>query len=102
MKDIYKSMNSQDILRNLGISVDIELDNSETYDYEIAGFNDDYDPKLLDFTNSITFDTPILKDLSNDDSTINYIKLCEFDNTINDSNYIYYSLQIKLKIIADK
>ena len=64
MKDIYKSMNSQDILRNLGISVDVELDNSETYDYEIAGFNNDYDPKLLDFTNSITFDTPILKDLS--------------------------------------
>ena len=94
MKDIYKSMNSQDILRNLGISVDVELDNSETYDYEIAGFNNDYDPKLLDFTNSITFDTPILKDLSDDDSTIENIKLCEFDNRINDINYIYSSLTV--------
>ena len=94
MKDIYKSMNSQDILRNLGISVDVELDNSETYDYEIAGFNNDYDPKLLDFTNPITFDTPILKDLSDDDSTIENIKLCEFDNRINDINYIYSSLTV--------
>jgi len=87
-------MNSQDILRNLGISVDVELDNSETYDYEIAGFNNDYDPKLLDFTNPITFDTPILKDLSDDDSTIENIKLCEFDNRINDINYIYSSLTV--------
>lgn len=94
MKDIYKSMNSQDILRNLGISVDVELDNSETYDYEIAGFNNDYDPKLLDFTNSITFDTPILNDLTNDDPTIENIKLCEFDNRINDVNYIYSSLTV--------
>ena len=94
MKDIYKCMNSQDILRNLGISVDVVLDNSETYDYEIAGFNNDYDPKLLDFGNSITFDTPIKKDLSNDDSTIENIKLCEFDNSINDSNYIYSGLTV--------
>jgi len=94
MKDIYKCMNSQDILRNLGISVDVVLDNSETYDYEIAGFNNDYDPKLLDFGNPITFDTPIKKDLSNDDSTIENIKLCEFDNSINDSNYIYSGLTV--------
>ena len=94
MKDIYKNMNSQDILRNLGISVDIQLDSSETYDYEIAGFDNDYDPKLLDFTNSIVFDTPILNDLTNDDPTIENIKLCEFDNRINDVNYIYSGLTV--------
>ena len=87
-------MNSQDILRNLGISVDIQLDSSETYDYEIAGFDNDYDPKLLDFTNSIVFDTPILNDLTNDDPTIENIKLCEFDNRINDVNYIYSGLTV--------
>ena len=94
MKDIYKNMNSQDILRNLGISVDIQLDSSETYDYEIAGFDNDYDPKLLDFTNSIVFDTPILNNLTNDDPTIENIKLCEFDNRINDVNYIYSGLTV--------
>ena len=48
----------------------------------------------MDFGNSITFDTPIKKDLSNDDSTIENIKLCEFDNSINDSNYIYSGLTV--------
>jgi len=83
-------MNSQDILRNLGVSLDVVLDNSETYDYELASFNDDYDNKVIDFTNALIFDTvPINGSLENFSTNKNTITLCEIDNTINDENYIY-------------
>ena len=82
-------MNTQDILRNLGISLDVRLDNSETYDYEIGGFNNDYDISLLDFNNPITHNTAINKDLSDDQFNRTTIKLCEIDNRPNDPTYIY-------------
>ena len=82
-------MNTQDILRNLGISLDVRLDNSETYDYEIAGFDNDYDISLLNFNSVITFDTAIVNDLSDDETNRTTIKLCEIDNTSNDPEYIY-------------
>ncbi len=89
MKDIYKDMNSQDILRNLGISLDVKLDNSETYDYEIAGFDGDYDKKVIDFTNNISFNIGVEKDLSGHTTQKICVDLCEIDNTPNDPNYIY-------------
>mgnify|MGYP000194545143 CR=1 FL=1 len=82
-------MNSQDILRNLGISLDIELDNSETYDYEIAGFDGDYDKKVIDFTNTISFDVGVENSLNGHTTQKICIDLCEIDNTPNDPNYIY-------------
>lgn len=82
-------MNTQDILRNLSISLDVRLDNSETYDYEIAGFSNDYDISLLNFSSTIAFDTAIVGDLSDDDTTRTIIRLCEIDNTPNDPDYIY-------------
>jgi len=82
-------MNSQDILRNLGISLDVELDNSETYDYEIAGFDGDYDPKVIDFTNPIGYDIAIQNNLTNDSILKICVELCEIDNTPNDPNYVY-------------
>lgn len=82
-------MNTQDILRNLGISLDIRLDNSETYDYEIARFDDDYDVNVINFNNSISFNPTIVNDLSNDETNRITIKLCEIDNRPNDPDYIY-------------
>jgi hypothetical protein len=82
-------MNSQDILRNLGISLDIELDNSETYDYEIAGFDGDYDKKVIDFTNTISFNVGVENSLNGHTTQKICIDLCEIDNTPNDPNYIY-------------
>jgi len=89
MKDIYNIMNSQDILRNLGVSLDIRLDNSETYDYQIAEFDGDYDGRVLNFDVSIPFNPSIVNDLSNDETERTTIKLCEIDNTPNDPSYIY-------------
>jgi|TARA_R110000803_G_scaffold53097_5_gene109008 hypothetical protein len=83
-------MNSQDILRNLGISLDIELDNSETYDYELSSFDNDYDGKVINFNNSLIFDSvPINGSLQDFSNSKNTITLCEIDNRVNDENYIY-------------
>jgi hypothetical protein len=82
-------MNTQDILRNLGISLDVRLDNSETYDYELGGFDNDFDGRLINFTSQLTYDTPIVNDLSDDDFSRVTIKLCEIDNSSNDPDYIY-------------
>jgi hypothetical protein len=93
MKDIYYYMNSQDILKNLGIGFDLELDNSETYDYEISGFDNDYDPKVLDFSTPLVLPVGVLNDLRNDRTNRPFIKLCEIDNRPNDPNYIYSGLE---------
>jgi hypothetical protein len=46
-------MNSQNILKFYGSKLDLKLDNSELYDFEIGGVENDYDISLLDFTTSI-------------------------------------------------
>jgi hypothetical protein len=85
-------MNTQDILKNLGISLDVRLDNSETYDYELAGFDNDYDGNVIDFTSPIPFDTSIVNNLTDDEFQRITIKLCEIDNRPNDPTYIYSGL----------
>jgi hypothetical protein len=82
-------MNSQDILRNLGLGFDIVLDNSETYDYELAAFDDDYNSQVINFTKPISYEIPITKSLSGHNPNRDTIMLCEVDNRINDPNYIY-------------
>lgn len=83
MKDIYINMNTQDILRNLGISLDLKLDNSETYDYELARFDTDYDVIPTGFTSLVN------TNLSGDSVNRTTITICEIDNTSNDSTYVY-------------
>lgn len=85
-------MNTQDILKNLGISLDVRLDNSETYDYELSGFDNDYDGNVINFTSPIPFDTSIVNDLTDDEFQRITIKLCEIDNRPNDPTYIYSGL----------
>ena len=46
-------MNSQNILKFYGSKLDLKLDSSELYDFEIGGVENDYDISLLDFTTSI-------------------------------------------------
>ena len=79
-------MNSQDILRILGFSLDIKLDNSQTYDFSIAEFGNDYDSKTLDNTQPFNINSSVVNYLGDSTNTIETISLCEIDNTSNDSN----------------
>ena len=54
MKDIYRNMNRQNILNFYGSKLDLRLDSSELYDFQLS--NDvDYDINVLDLTNEITY-----------------------------------------------
>ena len=55
MKDIYKHMNTQNILKFYGTKLDIKLDNSEYYDYEIGKLDNDYNKDVLDLLTPITY-----------------------------------------------
>lgn len=52
-------MNSQNILKFYGSKLDLKLDNSELYDFELVGTDSDYDKNLLDLTTggTITYDS---------------------------------------------
>jgi hypothetical protein len=52
-------MNSQNILKFFGSKLDLKLDNSELYDFELVGVDNDYDKNLLDLTTggTITYDS---------------------------------------------
>ena len=56
MKDIYRTMASQNILNFYGTKLDLKVDYSELYDFELAKVDDDYDASLLDLTTEIEFD----------------------------------------------
>ena len=47
MKDIYTIMNRQNILNFYGSKLDLKLDSSELYDYQLTKNEDDYDVNLL-------------------------------------------------------
>jgi hypothetical protein len=53
-------MNSQNILKYYGSKLDLKLDSSELYDFEIGGVENDYDISLLDFTTSINYNSLIV------------------------------------------
>ena len=52
-------MNSQNILKFYGSKLDLKLDNSELYDFELVQTDSDYDKDLLDLTTggTITYDS---------------------------------------------
>ena len=55
MKDIYIIMNRQNILNYYGSKLDLKLDSSELYDYQLTTNEVDYDTDVLDLTNEITY-----------------------------------------------
>lgn len=80
MKDIYINMNNQNILNFYGSKLDIKLDSSELYDYEVGKVEGDYSTDVLNFTTEITYSTLII-DSSCLNTPINDIK--PWENEIN-------------------
>jgi hypothetical protein len=83
-------MNTQNILKYFGTKLDIRLDSSEFYDYEISKVEGDYDTDVIDLTQPILYDTLKISDTLEDFSCVkDTITLIEFDNRINDPLYVY-------------
>ena len=90
MKDIYKHMNSQNILKFYGSKLDIKLDSSEFYDYEITKNDADYNIDVLNLSRPIIYETLKINDtLAGFSCSRDTITLTEFNNTVNDVEYIY-------------
>lgn len=86
-------MNTQNILKFFGTKLDIKLDSSEFYDYELSKVETDYDIDVLDLTTPITYSSlKINTSLEDFECSRDTITLYEIDNTSNDSNYIYSGL----------
>ena len=86
-------MNTQNILNFFGTKLDIKLDSSEFYDYELSKVDLDYNTKVLDLSTPITYSTLKINTTLEDYSCArNTISLIEVNNTVNDSDYIYSGL----------
>jgi hypothetical protein len=55
MKDIYINMANQNILRFYGSKLDLKVDYSELYDFELSKVQGDYNVEVLDFDTEITY-----------------------------------------------
>jgi hypothetical protein len=93
MKDIYINMNRQNILNFYGSRLELKLDSSELYDYEISKTQGDYDDKAIDLNTPIVYSTLVIDtNLTDFDCDRTTITLTEYDNRVNDSNYPYSAL----------
>lgn len=83
-------MNTQNILKYYGTRLDVRLDSSEFYDYEVSKTQTDYNTEVLDLSRPITYETLKISDsLANFACQRNTITLTEYDNRVNDPNYEY-------------
>ena len=57
MKDIYINMNRQNILNFYGSKLELKLDSSELYDYELSKTQGDYDADVLDLSTPIVYES---------------------------------------------
>jgi hypothetical protein len=97
MKDIYIIMNRQNILNFYGSKLDLKLDSSELYDYQLTTNEVDYDTDVLDLSTPITYSALTINQTLLDAScSRNTITLVEYDNSVNDSDYIYSGLTLTL------
>jgi len=50
-------MNNQNILKFFGSRLDVKLDSSEYYDYELSKIGNDYNKEVLDFSGPIFYNS---------------------------------------------
>jgi hypothetical protein len=97
MKDIYKRMNNQNILKFYGTKLDVKLDSSEFYDYELTKLDDDYNKEVLDLSTPITYTgLTINTNLTNFDCLKSSIVLAEDNMSDLISDYVYSGLSFTL------
>ena len=90
MKDIYRNMNRQNILNFYGSKLDLRLDSSELYDFELTK-DTNYNGDVLDLSTPIVYSSlKIDNNLNNMDCVKTTITLVEDD--INDLLYPYLYL----------
>ncbi len=83
-------MNTQNILKFYGSKLDVKLDHSEYYDYEISKVMGDYNTEVLDLTTPIIYTGLTINDsLYGASCSKTTIRLIEYDNSVNDSSYVY-------------
>ena len=88
-------MNTQNILKFYGSKLDLSIDSSEFYDYEISKVQNDYNSDVIDFSKNIDYTgLTINTNLYNFTSSRNTITLLEYDNSQNDLSYIYSGLTL--------
>ena len=93
MKDIYRNMNRQNILNFYGSKLDLRLDSSELYDFELGKIQNDYDGDVIDINNPIVYSTLVINtNLTDFDCDRTTITLTEYDNRVNDPYYPYSAL----------
>jgi hypothetical protein len=73
VKDIYKDMNTQNILKFYGSKLDLKLDHSEFYDFQLHTL-DDYNKEILDLTTPIIYTGLTLTSDCITGNTLNEIK----------------------------
>jgi len=97
MKDIYKRMNSQNILKFFGTKLDVKLDSSEFYDYELSNIDNDFNTEVLDLSTPIEYDSLIINtDLIDFDCVRSTITLIEDDVSDILSGYTFSGLSFTL------
>jgi hypothetical protein len=88
-------MNTQNILRFYGSKLDLKLDSSEFYDYELGKNDIDYNTDVLDLSKEISYTgLTINTSLTNFDCDRETITLREYDNRVNDNTYIYSGITV--------
>lgn len=87
-------MSSQNILKFYGSKLDLRLDTSELYDYEIGKTDLDYDWLVLDFDNEINFSGLTLTSDCITGTTLNVIKPWEIEI---DVQYTGYTCDFKVR-----
>lgn len=87
-------MNSQNIKKFWGSKLDLKLDTSELYDYELGGTEIDYNSSILDFENEINYNSLIFDSSCITGTTLNSLKPWEIEIG---ENYINEGCEFKVE-----